>query len=159
MTDIPDQDVTQLVHRLIQRGLTIATAESLTGGLVCATLVNVPGASNTVRGGICTYATDLKASVLGVSPDRLALSGPVVQQVAEQMAAGVRTLLNADIGVSTTGVAGPGALDGRPAGTVHCACVTPARTWHRLLHLSGSRDQIRHLTVKEALGLVAHALE
>ena len=85
-------DVTALVHGLVARGLTIATAESLTGGALCARLVDVAGASETVRGGVCTYATDLKASVLGVPQERLARTGPVDREVALDMARGAARL-------------------------------------------------------------------
>ena len=97
-----------LVGTLVERGLTVATAESLTGGLVCAALTSVAGSSRTVRGGVVSYATDLKADLLGVDPDRLHEVGPVDARVAEEMALGAARLLGADIGLSTTGVAGPG---------------------------------------------------
>lgn len=102
-----DEQVAQLIADLTRRGLSIATAESLTGGGLVARLVDVPGASHVVRGGVCTYAVDTKASVLGVSESRLTLTGPVDEQVARQMAAGARSLFGASIGLSTTGVAGP----------------------------------------------------
>ena len=118
---VSDEALADLIADLTQRGLTIATAESLTGGGLVARLVDVPGASHVVRGGACTYAVDTKASVLGVSESQLAATGPVNEQVARQMARGARELFRADIGVSTTGVAGPGPADGFPAGTVHAA--------------------------------------
>ena len=121
-----DEQVAQLIADLTQRGLTIATAESLTGGGLVARLVDVPGASHVVRGGACTYAVDTKSSVLGVSESRLSMTGPVDEEVARQMARGARSLFGADIGVSTTGVAGPGPADGFEAGTVHIACAHPA---------------------------------
>ncbi len=110
-----------LVAALTARSLTIATAESLTGGLVCAALTEVPGASAVVRGGVVAYATDLKAVVLGVDPDLLAAGGAVQEEVARQMALGVCRLLGAAVGVATTGVAGPDPQDGRPVGTVFVA--------------------------------------
>jgi len=152
-------DVARLLHTLIDRGLTVATAESLTGGALCARLVDVPGASDAVRGGVCTYATELKAQVLGVDPQRLARTGPVDGEVALQMAQGVRRLMGADIGLATTGVAGPGPSEGHSAGTVHVACVTPDRRWHRELHLAGDRPAIRGGTVEAALQLLARALD
>ena len=109
---VSDEALADLIADLTQRGLTIATAESLTGGGLVARLVDVPGASHVVRGGACTYAVDTKASVLGVSESQLAATGPVNEQVARQMARGARELFRADIGVSTTGVAGPGPADG-----------------------------------------------
>lgn len=119
------EGVAALVGELAARGLSIATAESLTGGALVARLVDIPGASRVVRGGVCTYATDTKASVLSVSRERLELTGPVDAEVAKQMASGARALFGADIALSTTGVAGPGSADGHEAGTVHVACAGP----------------------------------
>lgn len=147
-----------LVHELIHRGWTISTAESLTGGGLCARLVDVPGASETVRGGICTYATELKADILGVDRAHLALTGPVDADVARQMARGAQRLFDADIALSTTGVAGPGPADGHPAGTVHIACAHPGGVEHRELHLRGSRAEVRALTVEAALDLLGEVL-
>ena len=149
-----DEQVAQLIADLTRRGLSIATAESLTGGGLVARLVDVPGASHVVRGGVCTYAVDTKASVLGVSESRLTLTGPVDEQVARQMAVGVRSLCGASIGLSTTGVAGPGPADGFPAGTVHIACAHPAGVEHRLLHLEGDRAQVRAGAIDAALTLL-----
>ena len=101
-------DAADLVAELTRRGLTIAVAESLTGGLLVAELIAVPGASLVVRGGVVAYATDLKEELLGVDAALLAASGPIHPDVARQMADGVRRRLGADIGISTTGAAGPG---------------------------------------------------
>ena len=100
VTAVSDEVLADLIADLTQRGLTIATAESLTGGGLVARLVDVPGASHVVRGGACTYAVDTKSSVLGVSAIQLALTGPVDEQVARQMARGARELFHADIGLS-----------------------------------------------------------
>jgi len=110
-----DAQVKDLIGQMTRRGLTVATAESLTGGGLVARMVDVPGASHVVRGGACTYAVDTKASVLGVSRARLDQTGPVDEQVARQMAEGARVLFGAAIGLSTTGVAGPGPPAGFPA--------------------------------------------
>ena len=154
-----DEQVATLIADLTRRGLSIATAESLTGGGLVARLVDVPGASHVVRGGVCTYAVDTKASVLGVSESRLTLTGPVDEQVARQMAVGVRSLFGAAIGLSTTGVAGPGPADGFPAGTVHIACAHPAGVEHRLLHLEGDRAQVRAGAIDAALTLLRDVLD
>ena len=159
VTEMSDVELAQLIGELTVRGLTIATAESLTGGGLVARLVDVPGASHVVRGGACTYAVDTKASVLGVSESQLALTGPVDEQVALQMARGARVLFRADIGVSTTGVAGPGPADGFPAGTVHIACAHPAGEEHRLLHLEGDRAQVRAGAIDAALALLRDVLD
>lgn len=103
---------------LLERGETIATAESLTGGLVSARLVETPGISAVLRGGVVSYTNEIKAGVLGVDREVLDTVGPVSSQVAVQMASGVANLTGAEHAVSTTGVAGPGPSDGHPAGTV-----------------------------------------
>ena len=152
------ENLPALVHELITRRLTVATAESLTGGALCARLVDVPGASETVLGGVCTYATALKADILGVDRAHLARTGPVDADVAREMAGGARRLFGADIALSTTGVAGPGPADGHPAGTVHIACAHPGGVAHRELHLRGSRAEVRAATVEASLDLLAEVL-
>lgn len=135
-------------------GLTVATAESLTAGLVAATLADVPGMSAVLRGGAVTYATDAKASVLGVNATLLAEGGPVQEAVALQMASGARALFGADLAVATTGVAGPGPADGVPAGTVIVAACGPEVSRARTLHLCGTRAEIRWQTVTAALRIL-----
>ncbi len=142
-----------VLEALGRRGWSIAAAESLTGGRVTATLVDVPGASAHVRGGIVAYATDLKATALGVDPGLLAERGPVDPDVAVAMAQGVRRALGADVGLATTGVAGPDPQDGMPVGTVHIAVVTPDGVAASSLALSGTRDEIRTRTVQSVLEL------
>ena len=153
------EGVAALVGELAARGLSIATAESLTGGALVARLVDIPGASRVVRGGVCTYATDTKASVLSVSRERLELTGPVDAEVAEQMASGARALFGADIALSTTGVAGPGSADGHEAGTVHVACAGPGGALHRFVHIPGDRGAVRAGAVDAALALLREALD
>jgi nicotinamide-nucleotide amidase len=155
--DIPTEDVAaEVIAMLIERGLTIAVAESLTGGLLVAELIRVPGASATVVGGVVAYNTGIKHSVLGVDPDLLAARGPVHPEVARQMATGVRNLLAVDgvpanIGISTTGVAGPGAQDGHPAGTVFIGMAIGEDVNSLRLELGGDRTAIRKQTVSESL--------
>lgn len=139
-------------------GALLATAESLTGGALSARIVDVPGASRVFLGGVTTYATPLKAAILGVDPEVLDSAGPVDPRVAIAMAEGVRALMGADFGLATTGVAGPGPQDGHPAGTVYIAIAAPTMSTHRLLALSGTRAQIRARTVDRALELLAEAL-
>lgn len=116
-----DQSSAQVVSALSEQGRTIAIAESLTGGMVSASVVAIAGASAVLRGAVVAYATELKKDILGVDPDLLSAKGPVDPDVAAQMAAGVRKLLGADFGLATTGVAGPGPADGAPAGRVFVA--------------------------------------
>ncbi|MBM6398970.1 CinA family protein [Phycicoccus sonneratiae] len=145
---------TALVGLLVERGLRVATAESLTGGLVCAALTDVPGSSAVVRGGVVSYAADVKASVLGVDPSLLAERGAVDPDVAAAMASGVRALLAADLGVSTTGVAGPEPADGQPVGTVFVGVCGPGGTAVERHAFTGDRDAVRRATVAAALDLL-----
>jgi len=151
----------EVVAALRAAGVLVATAESLTGGLVCAALVDVPGASTVVRGAVVAYATELKAGVLGVDAARLAATGPVDDQVAEEMARGARRVLGADLAVATTGVAGPDAADGHPAGTVYLGVAAdwlPGGARHRRLALPGDRAQVRAGSVEQALAEVLAVL-
>lgn len=145
---------TEVIGLLTRAGDTVATAESLTGGLVAAALTDVPGASNAFRGGVVAYATELKAQLLRVDVGLLKRYGPVHAPVAAAMAEGVRNLLGATVGVSTTGVAGPGPADGHPAGTVHVAVSLVGDTVVRTMALQGDRDEVRRLAVERVLGLL-----
>ena len=153
----------EVVARLVERGLTIAVAESLTGGQLVASLVDVPGASATVVGGVVAYNTAIKHSVLGVSADLLAAQGAVDPEVARQMASGVRAALavngrDADVGIATTGVAGPDPQDGKPVGTVYLGLAIGDRVESVALSLSGSRRGIQSATVQHALATLLAAL-
>lgn len=143
-----------LLADLAARGLSLAVAESLTGGALCAELVAVAGASAVLRGGVVSYATDLKAQLLGVDADLLAREGAIHPRVAEQMAAGVRSRLGADLGVATTGVAGPDPQDGHDPGEVWVGIATAQGARAVRLHLRGDRAAIRRATVDAALDLL-----
>ena len=145
--------VARIVGVLGERGQTLATAESLTGGMLGAAITEIPGASAVYRGGVVAYATELKTALLGVPADLLAEHGPVHPDVAWAMATGVRDRLGATWGLATTGVAGPDSVDGLPPGTVHIAASAgvPAT---RALALAGDRNDIRRDTVEEALKLL-----
>ena len=147
-----------VIHICRELGLTLATAESLTGGLVCGALTSVPGASSVVRGGVVAYATDRKNALLGVPADVLAECGAVDADVASAMAEGVRHVMVADIGVATTGVAGPDPQDGHDVGTVFVAVSGPGVARVERLALDGDRAAIRAATVDAALGLCLAAL-
>jgi nicotinamide-nucleotide amidase len=150
-----------VVRTLGERGLTLAVAESLTGGLVLAALTEVPGASAVVRGGPVVYATDMKVSVLGLDPGLLEARGPVDPEVAAAMASSVRQLWQADIGLATTGVAGPDPQAGRPVGEVYVALSDDAGSVvHRLdLAAEGDRHSIRQKTVGFALAAVLERMK
>ena len=153
-----------VVETLVRRGQTIAVAESLTGGALCAALVDIPGASAVLRGAVVAYANEVKSALLGVDPQELAALGAVTEQVALAMARGVRQVIGqppADWAVATTGVAGPDPdpISGAPAGIVYLAVVGPdGREWSEKLGLVGTRDQIRQASVAFALGLIERAL-
>jgi nicotinamide-nucleotide amidase len=150
-------NVPDLLRALGERGETMAVAESLTGGLLAASIVDVPGASAVFRGGLVVYATDLKATLAGVPSSLLALHGPVHPLVAAALAAGARERCSADWGLATTGVAGPDPQDGIEPGTVYVAVDGPtSRVQH--LHLDGDRPAIRAAAVAAALALLADSL-
>ena len=150
--------VTALIERLIRHRLSVAVAESLTGGLVMTALTSVPGASAVVRGGVVAYATAVKRDVLGVDAKLLDGRGAVDADVAREMARGVRELIGADFGVATTGVAGPDGQDGKAPGVVFVAVDTPFNNWYRELLLDGDRDAIRTRAAVAALELLTEVL-
>lgn len=147
-----------LLERLAGAARTVATAESLTGGLLGARITDVPGSSRVYRGGVVAYASDVKQSVLGVPDEVVAEHGVVSEPCARAMAEGVRDLLQASYGVATTGVAGPDEQEGHPAGTVWIAVAGPRGTHARLLALPGGRRQVREATCDGAVALLADGL-
>jgi nicotinamide-nucleotide amidase len=154
---VNEVDVRGLVRRLAAEGATVATAESVTGGRLVAALTSVAGSSAVVRGAVVAYASDVKASMLGVDLALLAQDGPVCADVAEQMARGVRARMGATYGVSTTGEAGPDSASGRPVGTVFIAVDGPRGTTTRLLEVVGTRAQIQQGAMAGALLMLAEA--
>lgn len=148
-----------LAHRVVEalgrRGGTLSTCESLTGGGVGAALTAVPGASAVYRGGFITYASELKHTLAGVDADLIRHQGVVNEYVAIQMAEGARSRCGSDWAVSTTGVAGPGAIDGQPVGTVWFAIAGgKAGTVAELMRFDGDRDAIRNAAVRHALAML-----
>lgn len=155
----PDSaQVAELLGTLRGRGETVATAESLTAGMVCAALTEVSGASEVVRGGLVVYATDLKAALAGVDERLLAERGAVDPAVAEELAAGARHRCGADWGLGLTGVAGPSSQDGAPPGTVHFGFAGPDGVRVRTELLAGDRHEIRTAAVRTALEHFAQLL-
>ncbi|GAA4523347.1 MULTISPECIES: CinA family protein [Nonomuraea] len=153
-------EVTQVLESLASQEATVAVAESLTGGLIGATFTLVPGSSRVFKGGVISYATDLKQRLLGVPGDLLRREGAVHPEVAAAMAAGVARLCEATYGVAVTGVAGPEPQDGQPVGTVFAAVSGPGgQVWGRRLSLKGSRERIRVETMDEAIDLLASVLK
>ncbi|MGN9765663.1 CinA family protein [Micromonospora sp. SD12] len=144
-----------VVHSLSERHETLATVESLTGGLLAASIVEIAGVSGIYRGGLVVYATELKSLLADVPEDLLADRGPVDPDVAVALAEGGRRRCGADWGLATTGVAGPEPQDGKPVGLVYVAVAGPSGTEVRQLDLAGGRDHIRSAAVVEALRLLA----
>jgi nicotinamide-nucleotide amidase len=153
----------QVIADLTAAGLTVAVAESLTGGAVVAELVRVPGASAVVRGGVVAYATPLKHSLLGVPAELLAAHGAVHGDVAAAMAQGVRSAAAidghpTDLGLATTGAAGPDPQDGAPVGLVYVAVADAEGTIVREHRFAGDRAAIRALATNAARDLLADHL-
>ena len=150
-----DEPMEAVVGRLLlDRGLTLAVAESLTGGLVASRIVSVPGSSEWFRGGVVAYASDVKFDVLGVP------KGPVVcEETAMAMADGVRQLLGADVGLSTTGVAGPTEQEGQPPGTVWLGVALGDDVDAIQIRLPGDRDRVRQMTVISLLDRLRRLLD
>jgi PncC family amidohydrolase len=150
----PDLAAT-VIRELKEQGLRLGSAESLTGGGLGSVLTSVPGASAVYVGGVISYATRVKVEVLGVPMAIVLGDGVVSAPCARAMAAGVRGVLGVDVGVSTTGVAGPDRQEGKPAGTVFVAVADARGEAVRALHLSGDREAIRTATTQAALELLA----
>ena len=142
-----------VIHRL--QGKTLATAESCTGGGIGNVLTTVPGASNVYKGGIISYCNEIKEKCLGVSGDTLASFGAVSAQVAQEMAQGARGVLNADIAVSVTGLAGPSADEfGNSVGTVYIGYADESRCLSRGFRFDGDREEVRKQAVQATLQLI-----
>jgi nicotinamide-nucleotide amidase len=154
--------LTQILARASEAGVSIGTAESCTGGLVCSALTDVPGSSAVVRGGVVSYAVKVKEDVLGVSPSITSdpKVGVVSAECAEAMCVGVRRVLGCDLAVSTTGIAGPGGAEpGKPVGTVWFGVSSRRGVRSKLVTFAGDRSQVREQAVREALSLLLEELD
>jgi nicotinamide-nucleotide amidase len=150
-----DETLELIVGRLLAgRRWTLATAESVTGGQIAGRITDAAGASATYRGGVVAYATDAKPGVLGVDPALIDEHGVVSAPVARAMAAGARRVLDADVGLATTGVAGPTELEGVAVGTVVMAVSGPLGDFAREVVMPGERDNVRRLATASALNLL-----
>ncbi len=149
-----DEPMEAVVGRmLVERGLTVAVAESLTGGLVASRMVAIPGASEWFRGGVVAYASDVKRTILDVP------TGPVVSEAAAMaMADAVRHRLGADVGLSTTGVAGPTEQEGQPPGTVWLGLALGDKVDAIRIRLPGDRDRVRQMAVISLVDRLRHRL-
>ena len=156
--DVPNLERVVL-DGLKEKGLTLGTAESCTGGLVAKRFTDLPGASAAFRGGIVSYATEVKHTVLGVDQALLDQYGAVSEPVARAMAEGARKVLGCDLAISATGVAGPDPDErGNPVGLVFLALATPEGTWVRQVHLSMGRERIRHIAASHGFDLARRYL-
>ena len=147
-----------ILEILTQRGESICVAESLTGGGLAEALSSLPGSSRIFRGSVTAYQVELKNSVLKVPLELISEMGTVSEEVAVSMAAGVKDLLGSTWSISTTGVAGPGPVDGVPAGTVWVAIEGPISQTLQL-ELSGTREIVRNATIAGAIAAFARILK
>jgi PncC family amidohydrolase len=141
----------ELVALLSARGLTFATAESCTGGLIPKKITDVAGCSSVYLGGVVSYANSVKQNVLGVSGETLATIGPFSRETAEQMVKGVCALTGADAAVATTGIAGPGGTADKPAGLVYISASFGGKTVVTENHFEGTRSEVREKAANKAL--------
>lgn len=151
VSDLLGDEARGLVAELALRRHSIATAESLTAGLLAATIAGVPGASAVLRGGLITYTEATKIALAGVDPQILADFGPVAAPTAQAMALGAQRRCEATWGVGLTGVAGPDPHGGHAVGTVFLGLAGPAGCEVDELHLPGTRWDIRYAAVREAI--------
>lgn len=154
-----DDGARALVALLTARGQTVATAESLTAGLLAATIAGVPGASAVLRGGLITYTVETKITLAGVPRELLDDVGPVASPTAAALAQGARDRCGATWGVGLTGVAGPEPHGGHPVGTVYLGLAGPGATDVAHLQLDGSRWDIRLAAVHQAIGRLSGLIE
>jgi nicotinamide-nucleotide amidase len=158
MTTTQTHLASQVVQGLLRRSWTIATGESLTAGLVAATLADIPGCSQVLRGGVVAYVPEVKTELLGVGPEVLA-SGIVSEPVALAMAQGAAERLGADVGVGTTGAAGPDSHDGAAPGTACIGVWTSNAQRTQTVHVSGDRAHVRlevtRITLEAIAGFIA----
>jgi nicotinamide-nucleotide amidase len=156
-----DDELRRTAARLLDRcralGLTIATAESCTGGLVAATLTEIPGSSDVIDCGYITYSNDAKQLLLGVPAETIDMHGAVSRATAEAMAEGARAQSGADLTVAITGIAGPGGgSPAKPVGLVHFAAAREGRLLHREMRFGDiGRSEVRRQSVGVALDLLA----
>ena len=156
--DVPSLEGVVL-ELLKERGLTLGSAESCTGGLVAKRMTDLPGSSAVFRGGVVSYATEVKHTVLGVPQEILDEHGAVSEPTARAMAAGARRVLGCDLAIATTGVAGPDPDErGNPVGLVFIALAAPDGTWVRKVQMSFGRARVRHIAASHGFDLVRRYL-
>lgn len=153
-------DASVIVDRLASMKMTVATAESCTGGLIASSIVDIAGASDCFNEGYITYSNEAKMRNLSVKESTLMQYGAVSTQTAKEMAMGVRKKAHADFGIASTGIAGPGGgSPEKPVGLVYIACAYDDKCQVRQLNLSGDRSQVRHQAAGEALQLLSDCMD
>ncbi len=156
---ISDSILTEIASALEARGMTLASAESCTGGMVGMLITSLPGSSRFYRGGVVAYSDDLKRELLGVDPESIRLHGAVSAQVAMQMASGVRHVTESDIGIAITGIAGPGGgSPAKPVGTVCLAVDGPGIGQLEMIHVPGDRETVRRNSALRLLEILLESL-
>lgn len=149
----------ELVNKLTKNRFTISTAESCTGGLLSGTIVNVSGASEVLHCAFVTYANEAKEQFAMVSHDTLEQYGAVSEKTAAEMALGCAEMAQADMGISTTGIAGPeGGTESKPVGLVYLGCALHGRVTVERHVFSGNRQEVRQQAVNAAMDLAIHCL-
>ena len=145
----------RIIEKLIAKGITVATAESCTGGLIAATITDVTGASAIFGYGMVTYSNEAKEKILGVKRETLAAHGAVSEACAMEMAKGLKDVSGADCAVSVTGIAGPGGGSvEKPVGLVYMGLALGDQVYVKRNLFQGSRDEIRRQTVKTVLSFI-----
>ncbi|PHU41480.1 damage-inducible protein CinA [Pseudobutyrivibrio ruminis] len=153
-------DASVVIDRLASKNMTVATAESCTGGLIASSIVDIAGASDCFNEGYITYSNEAKMRNLSVKESTLMQYGAVSTQTAKEMAMGVRKKARADFGIASTGIAGPGGgSPEKPVGLVYIACAYNDKCQVRQLNLSGDRSQVRHQAADEALQLLSDCMD
>lgn len=149
----------EIIEKLIEKGIVVATAESCTGGMISSIITDVPGSSAIFGYGMVTYSNEAKMKILGVNEDTLVQFGAVSKETAYEMAKGLMNLSCADVAVSVTGIAGPGGGSAeKPVGLVYMGIATEEGVFTKKNLFSGDRDEIRKQTVNTALNLIAEKL-
>ncbi len=155
---LTETSLAELVASAIAANITVATAESLTGGMVAATIIQVPGSSGMLQGGIIAYQNSIKERLLGVSASLLETQGAVDPQVASAMALGACTAAGARVGISTTGVAGPEPHQGKDVGHVYIGVALDGESKSYEYHFAGDREMIRLQATQEAISLLQQVI-
>lgn len=149
----------KVVAKLLEKGYTVSTAESCTGGLLAGTILNVSGASGVYNEGYITYSNEAKERLVGVKHQTLEQYGAVSPQTAKEMAEGAAKKANANVGLGTTGIAGPGGgTSEKPVGLIYVACCVEGHTVVEECHFDGTREENRKKTVETALKLLLQNL-